>query len=536
MKRWLRMLAMLIALWLFIMTGYIFRVWRGPTSSEAVKSTKSKVVMQEFDAAAYIDAKRVADGEDAYMSNKFNQRASDDLALDRPVPDVRNSRCSSLQYSTDELPDTSVIITFHNEARSTLLRTIISVLNRSPASLIKEIILVDDYSDDPEDGHALASINKVTVIRNAKREGLMRSRVKGADAATGTVLTFLDSHCECNEQWLEPLLHRIHESKKAVVSPVIDVINMDNFDYVAAASNLKGGFDWNLVFKWDSMSAEEIAARSSNPIAPIRTPMIAGGLFSIDRSWFNEVGKYDMQMEVWGGENLEISFRVWQCHGSLEIIPCSRVGHVFRKQHPYTFPGGSGRVFAKNTRRAAEVWMDDYKEHYYKAVPSAKHVPFGNIMERKKLRERLKCKSFEWFIVNIYPELKEEMEEVGMLTQTGRECVERGGDSQLVLRDCETGDYSPQSWMYNKNFQMMLEGRCMSIGDEYKVPVPIVEECDEESDYQKWTMDKNTGFLRHLDLDLCLNKLSETGLGLTECDPDNHSMTWFLISPEVSKI
>ncbi|XP_062424785.1 polypeptide N-acetylgalactosaminyltransferase 11 isoform X5 [Rhea pennata] len=86
-----------------------------------------------------------------YQKHAFNMLISNRLGYHREVPDTRDAKCRDKFYPSD-LPFASVIICFYNEALSALLRTVHSVLDRTPAYLLHEIILVDDSS---ELGHLL---------------------------------------------------------------------------------------------------------------------------------------------------------------------------------------------------------------------------------------------------------------------------------------------------------------------------------------------------------------------------------------------
>ena len=182
----------------------------------------------------------------------FNQLVSDEISLNRTVPDQREDECKYWKYP-ETLPTASVILVFHNEGWSTLFRTINSVINRSPPQFLHEVVLVDDKSelehlhDQLEQEIKKPYYAKVKLVRNPEREGLIRARNNGAIAATGDVVVFLDAHCEVAYNWLPPLLAPIHEDRTTLSVPVIDGINWNDFSIkpvYARGSHSRGLFEW----------------------------------------------------------------------------------------------------------------------------------------------------------------------------------------------------------------------------------------------------------------------------------------------------
>ncbi|RXN22899.1 putative polypeptide N-acetylgalactosaminyltransferase 8 [Labeo rohita] len=309
--------------------------------------------------------------EDLYQKYGYNAFLSDQLPLDRELPDTRDHRCIDREYPHN-LPTLSVVLIYLDEALSVIQRAICSIINRTPAHLLKEIILVDDHSTNENlktQLHAyVSSINKkhpglLKMVTHSEHKGLSQARISGWKAATGDVVAILDAHIEVHVKWAEPLLARIQADRTLVLSPVFDKVNYYDLQ-VTPHFTYAQGFDWALwcmyvAFpqKWYDQNDPSQPGKSFLFMFS-RSPSVMG-IIVVDRLFFGEIGTLDGGMKVYGGENVELGIRVWLCGGSIEVVPCSRIAHIERLHKPY-MPYLSS-VMKRNALRVAEVWMDEYK-------------------------------------------------------------------------------------------------------------------------------------------------------------------------------
>ena len=128
-----------------------------------------------------------------------------------------------------------------------------------------------------------------------------------------------------------------------------DLIHLDSALYMPPSTQVPTGtFDCRLIYRWQSAKK-----KVADPTKPVATSAMPGGLFAMTKFYWEKIGEYDNGLHVWGGENVELSLKIWCCGGSIEFIPCSRVGHLFRKKFPYTVKYDAT---TENNYRVATVW------------------------------------------------------------------------------------------------------------------------------------------------------------------------------------
>lgn len=271
------------------------------------------------------------------ISKRFghNIHASDQISLYRAIPDHRSEMCRKLHHRAS-LPKVSVIIPFFDEHPTTIKRTLVTLIKRTPSELLKEVILV---SDGAASDHLIRDITsfinnkktewqtKVFILQMNRKCGIICSRLAGARVASGDVFFFLDCHTEVGYNYLPPLLEPISYNYQTIVTPTLDIIDRKTFE-VYSLGDGRTVFDWNFHPQRIPLTKHE-----QDTLNIYKTPIMTGISYAISAKYFWEL-KPDSSMIVYGGDQFEMSFKVNLCGGKLYESPCSRVAYIYRR-FPY---------------------------------------------------------------------------------------------------------------------------------------------------------------------------------------------------------
>jgi len=373
-----------------------------------------------------------------------------------------------------------IVFAAHNEHQY-MKRTLQSVYERTPSTILKEVIVVDDGSE-PHLAAQIVDFPDVKMIRHETRRGLIKSKTEGGNACNSDMIMFLDAHVKPDWNWADPILKHINLNYKRVVVPLIPILDGETWEPNNNAVGSKMMFDWSLMFNW---------FEDFNDLVPC----MSGGLFAISTKWWHESGEYDYQMMMWGAENIEQSIRIWLCGGEIYVARDSRIAHVFRSQFPYKV--NNTEIYI-NKVRTVETWFDEYKEYYYEADPVAKQFTkvMGDISEREALKKKLQCKPFKWYV----NKFRDTFVERHMLPE-----------EVFLIQDTVTG-------------------LCLTASDD---EAHIVETyCDEHSLNQKWTTANTGDGLRNAGVKKCLDanagEVNKDGMALFmyTCYGKNNQQKW----------
>jgi len=394
-------------------------------------------------------------------------------------PSTDNEQCSNDDGSGNcgvkqlewEPKTISVVLPCFNED-DFAIQTVKAVYNSVPEDILKEIIVVDDGSDNDLGKTILRSKvrkqYKVKLLKHKQSQGLIKAKYTGGSAASGDVIVFYDCHVSPMKGWHTIFLNKMKTNYKRVIVPRITDLDIDTWKerHVGASAGFSSCYmTWDVDFKWFDAEDEYV-------------PILSGGLLGISQPWFNETGGYDEQMVGWGGENIDQSLRTWLCGGEIVAALDARVAHMWRTHDdPRTISKKptNGYSAIRNKVRAGVAWMGEFSKKFseFDMMEHFKNSPeLGDLSNILDVSRKLKCRSFAWFLHrfrNVYVEGGLLPSETFQLRLPGRKkCLQyqgyagtsQSGVGKVKLVKCNAKD-DRQRW-HLANVDTQRGGKCCS--------------------------------------------------------------------------
>ncbi|XP_060569287.1 polypeptide N-acetylgalactosaminyltransferase 5-like [Ruditapes philippinarum] len=514
----------------------IFESYEGKQFGPGING--SAVVINENDISSEDMSQYLND----FLHDDFNGYLSDIISIHRKVEDYRPKICKDLIYP-DDLPKIGVVIPFKDEHLSVLLRTVYSILYNTPDHLVNEIVLVDDGSENNELKSVLdiylENLSKVRVIRLKESIGLMMARQAGIDSVDAEYFVCMDCHMEVLPGWIEPLLSRLLEEPKALLCSNVGSIDRRTFKlHHPELWQIRYFFPF-LLFNLDTTSAKyktSFMESRLNDTEPLPFGIIQGMMIGMRKSWFMQLGGFDPGMKVWGSEQMELSIKVWTCGGRVEMIPCSYVAHMFRRNMWRMRNEGVANIL-----RVAEAWLDDHKYKIYQFYHTKrKQIDFGDVSNRIRIRKENKCKPFDFYL--------DKVREFAMFefTEIRNQGAIKNEQSQLCLNPTANKISLEQSWCHGDEVQhyttkvldafqfaeltesgkLRFLERCLIPQEGQSIQLKFCTSEIHNHTAAKWEYTE-TMQLRHVVSGLCLTAADDNkSINLITCSPGDPKQEW----------
>jgi len=269
------------------------------------------------------------------------------------VPDVVTEPATiadPVGFSAPARPRASIVVPVYNNLPYTA--ACLASIAEHGGSESFEVIVVDDCSSDGTAEH-LAACHGLTVIRNRDNSGFIASCNRGAQAARGEFLVFLNNDTTLTDGWLDALLATFTQFPDAGIAGA-RLVYPDGRLQEAGGIVFRDGSGWNY-------------GRGDEPDRPdyafaCEADYVSGACLAIRRDAFLQLGGFDNHYAPAYYEDTDLCFRMRSIGKRVIYQPACTVIHHEGISSGTDESSGTKRYQAVNREKFVERWRDRLAE------------------------------------------------------------------------------------------------------------------------------------------------------------------------------